>query len=182
MHSRRGYEAVLLALAVIGRPLSEDEGVLRDELLAIEKALAEGTPTELLIVLGWELDTRRLRINLPEDKFVAWSADIDFFWERAVKGLSVSYDQLKTLVGRFQHVANVMVPASHFMSRLRAAEARTARHKFTRLTVNERGDLQLWKPFLAKVRDGIDLNLLTCREPEFIYRTDACPAGLGGYS
>ena len=182
MHSRRGYEAVLLAIAVIGRPLSEDEKVLRDELLAIEKALAEGTPTELLIVLGWELDTRRLRINLPLDKFLAWSADIDFFWERAVKGLSVSYDQMKTLVGRLQHVANVLVPASHFMSRLRAAEARAERHKFTRLTANERGDLQLWKAFLVKVRDGVDLNLLTCREPEFIYRTDACPAGIGGYS
>jgi len=29
-------------------------------MLALEKAMAEGTPNEMLIVLGWELNARRL--------------------------------------------------------------------------------------------------------------------------
>jgi hypothetical protein len=40
------------------------------------KLIAEGTPAEVQIVLGWELDTHLLTIRLPVDKFIAWTADI----------------------------------------------------------------------------------------------------------
>ena len=43
-------------------------------------------------------------------------------------------------------------------------------------------DLVLWKDFLVVAHTGIDLKLLTTREPNNILRTDACEHGLGGYS
>ena len=63
----RGAQAALLALDVLGRPLLPDSGesLPRDEVLAIDKAIAEGTPAERLIVLGWMIDTRRLLISPP---------------------------------------------------------------------------------------------------------------------
>jgi len=50
----RGAQAALLALDVLGQPLLPDNGesLPRDEVLAINKAIAEGTPAERLIVLG----------------------------------------------------------------------------------------------------------------------------------
>ena len=36
--------------------------------------------------------------------------------------------------------------------------------------------------FLKTARSGIDMNLLVFRKPVKVYRSDACPAGLGGYS
>ena len=40
------------------------------------KLIAEGTPAEVQTVLGWLLDTHQLQIQLPADKFIAWTADI----------------------------------------------------------------------------------------------------------
>ena len=64
--------ATFLAIEVFGRPPTDHDPMPRDDLLALSKALAEGTPTETLIVTGWLLDTRRLLISLPDDKFQAW--------------------------------------------------------------------------------------------------------------
>ena len=35
---------------------------------------------------------------------------------------------------------------------------------------------------LGKCNQGIDLNLIAFRQPTHVYRSDSCPAGLGGYS
>jgi hypothetical protein len=51
-----------------------NDTLMRDDLLALEKAIAEGTPSEWLIVLGWLLNTRRLLISLPLDKRTARKA------------------------------------------------------------------------------------------------------------
>ena len=66
---------------VLGRPLLPDggESLPRDKVLAIDKAIAEGTPAERLTVLGWMIDTRRLLISLPIDKCTAWTANINNF-------------------------------------------------------------------------------------------------------
>ena len=36
--------------------------------------------------------------------------------------------------------------------------------------------------FLEKAKDGVDMNLLVFRKPNKVYRSDSCPAGMGGYS
>jgi hypothetical protein len=75
-----------------------------------------------------------------------------------------------------------MVQGNHFLGRLRSAAIRADKFKGTRLSSEETKDLVLWKDFLVVTHTGIDLNLLTTREPNNILRTDACEHGLGGYS
>jgi len=178
----RGAQAALLAEDVLGRPLLPDggESLPRDKVLAIDKANVEGTPTERLIVLGWMIDTRRLLISLPTDKFTAWTANINNFL--LSKGRRVKLRTLETTVGRLQHVANIMVKGNHFLDRLRSAVLRADKFKGTRLSSQETKNLVLWKDFLVVAHTGIDLHLLTTREQNNIRWTDACEQGLSGYS
>ena len=145
----RGAQDALLALDVLGRPLLQDNGesLPRDEVLAIDKAIAEGTPAERLFVFGWMIDTRRLLISLPDGKFTPWTADINDLL--LSKGCRVKQRTLETMVGRLQHVASIMVQGSHFLGRLRSAVLRADKVKGTRLSSGEMKDLVLWKHFLV---------------------------------
>jgi hypothetical protein len=94
----RGAQAALLALNVLGQPLLPDGGepLPQDEVLAIDKAITNGTPAEKLIVLGWMIDARRLLISLPNDKFIAWTANINDLL--LSKGRRVKQQTLETMV------------------------------------------------------------------------------------
>ena len=43
-------------------------------------------------------------------------------------------------------------------------------------------DLQLFLIFISNANKGINLNLCTLRCPTIVYRADACPQGIGGFS
>ena len=177
-----GAQAALLALDVLGRPLLLDGGksLPQDEVLAINKAIAEGTLAERLIVLGWISDTWRLLISLPGDKFTAaWTANINDLL--LSKGRRVKQRTLETMVGRLQCVANIMIQGNHFLGRLRSAVLRANKFKGTRLSSEEIKDLVLWKDLLVVAHTGINLYLLTTQEPNNILRTNACEHGFGGY-
>jgi hypothetical protein len=74
---RQQPDIVPLAVFATLRPHAGDnEPVPRRPLLSPSKVAAEGAPAEIQIVLGWEMNTRRLLIGLPNDKFVAWIGDI----------------------------------------------------------------------------------------------------------
>jgi hypothetical protein len=74
----REPHAVSSAIHVTSRPhLGPDEPVTQWGLLSDPKLMAEGTPADIQIVLGWALNTRNLTILLPFDKFEAWSAGLD---------------------------------------------------------------------------------------------------------
>ena len=75
-HIDRCSLAALLAIEVTSRPLLDDEPLQWEAMLAIEKAMAEGTPSEAQIVLGWYINTRLLLLSLPHDKHSAWRDDI----------------------------------------------------------------------------------------------------------
>ena len=49
--------------------------VERDDQIAIDKCKAEGAPSEIKICLGWEIDTRRLLMKLPQHKYIAWDTE-----------------------------------------------------------------------------------------------------------
>jgi hypothetical protein len=155
-----------------------DQQFFRDPVLSLKKALAEGTATELLIVLGWLLDTRRLLIQLPSDKRRAWIRDIDAL----LKSKTASYKALNSLIGRLQHVAAILPTARHFLGRLRMALAIAEIHGGCNLPKKVLSDLKLWKQFVNYAANGVSLNLLTSRLPNNIIRVDACPWGVGGYS
>ena len=116
-HVLKGSRAPLLALEVVGRQVASIEPLPRDPLLAIDKAIAEGTPSEVQTILGWKIDTRSLVIKLPDDKSKTWTADISHALERAKKGEKINYTELQTLIGRLQHTAAILQTGCHFLNR-----------------------------------------------------------------
>jgi hypothetical protein len=70
-------EAILPSVVyLLGRPVHPLEQNVRDDLLSLSKFLAEATPAEHKMVLGWLIDSRRLLISLPEDKYRSWCREI----------------------------------------------------------------------------------------------------------
>lgn len=175
----RGAAAVLLAIHAVARPLAADEPIPRDDLASIKKLLAEGGLAETMTLLGWTLDLRRLRVALPDDKFMAWTATIDSILAVGV----ATKEELETLVGRLNHVGFVVPAARHFLSRIRDAQHKArGRRKPTALSTVALADLHIWKKFLARAHAGVNMNLLTPRIPTHEFLSDACEHGLGGMS
>ena len=175
----REPHAVPLAVHVTSRPhAGKEEPVPRRPILSVEKLIAEGTPAEVQVVLGWDLDTRRLLILLPHDKYVAWSSDL----ETIVESGRVTFGELETLLGRLNHAGYIIPLSRHFLGRLqsRLKIRRSKNQEFT-LTGQEVEDLRLWtSTFLPKARKGISLNTMTMRRPSQLVWSDSCPFGLGG--
>ena len=181
-HAKKCSLAALLALDVASRPVHPHDTVPRDPMLATEKALAEGTPAESQIILGWTFNTRRLIIRLPDDKHAAWTKDTQAVLTSAANNKRVKHKVLEKLLGRLQHTASMLPEANHFLNRIRTAEMRAKVHGATRLSVEVRRDLDYWLALLDRAKNGIDMNLLVSRLPDHIIRTDACEEGLGGFS
>ena len=171
--------AAPLAIACVARGLDPEDELVRDDFMCLHKMEAEGGLREILTILGWIINTRKLLISLPENKFIAWCAQI----REILKDGKVSAEDLHTLIGRLNHAAFVIPMARHFLSRIRHLHDR-ASSKWTRLRISAwiRADLELWLTFLSQAYDGISLNLISFRQPTHIYMTDSCEFGLGGFS
>jgi hypothetical protein len=176
----RGNAAAALALELVSRPPHEQEPVLRGHLASFSKLLAEGRLEEVKTILGWILDTRRLLLSLPPDKYKEWSADI----VKMISSRSSTGDKIQQLVGRLNHVSFVIPAARHFLGRIRHfADTSFPTTKAIRRTPRDvLDDLRLWLDFLEQAKRGISLNILTIREPTTLYRADACKHGIGGFN
>jgi hypothetical protein len=177
----RQTQSVPLAMHITSRPHAGDasEPIPRRPILSQPKLAAEGSPAEVQIVLGWKIDTRRLLVSLPDDKFEAWVADLRSFRNRRTSPRT----EIETLVGRLNHTAAVLPEARHFLSRIRATMGPESRRRHTvRISDEASADLRLWEEFLAAAHRGVSLNLLVTRTPDRICWSDACPYGIGGYT
>ena len=70
----------------------------------------------------------------------------------------------------------------HFMSRLRKLCNSATKRRSVKLSLVHKEDLVLLQNFIYKSHQGIDINLITIRQPTHAYFSDACPARLGGYN
>jgi hypothetical protein len=179
---RREPHAVPLAVHALSRPHRGDnvEPVPRRPLLAPDKLAAEGTPREVQIVLGWTIDTRRMLVLLPRDKYLAWVGDLD----ETIGAGKATIGELQTLIGRLNH-ASFLVPLSrHFLNGLRdrIGPNSQSKRRTVRFNLDNLEDLRLWRLFLGTAHSGISMNLLTLRLPSRIGWSDSCPFGLGGYT
>jgi len=174
----RGARMVPFALFLLGRPVQPGESLAREDLLSIKKFIAEATPSERKIVLGWVIDTRRLTIELPNNKHTAWTTMIHAILDSA----RASFTELEELIGRLNHAGFIIPLARHFLGRLRTAQYAANHRRHVKLTDDQCKDLQLWLRFLDKAQAGISLNLLSYRQPSRILRSDACVHGVGGAS
>jgi hypothetical protein len=177
----KGTAAIPLAIHIVGRPHDPNgqESFPRDDILAVPKFLAEAKPSEKKVILGWIVDTRKLSVALPQDKFKAWTGSVDDILHRHKS--SIPAKDLETLMGRLNHASYVIPYARHFTGRLYKACKRARRSGSARLTRMQLEDLELWRKFLQKAADGISIKKLVCRWPTRIVRVDACPQGTGGY-
>jgi hypothetical protein len=73
---KRGRAVLPFVLYMFGRRVDGNEPLPREDILSLKKCIEEATPAELKIILGWEIDARRLLISLPSHKVVGWSASI----------------------------------------------------------------------------------------------------------
>ena len=178
----RQTQSVPLAMQITSRPHSgnTEEPIPRRPILSQSKLEAEGSPAEVQIVLGWQIDTRRLLVSLPDDKFKAWSSDL----HGISRGKHCSRKEVETLVGRPNHTAAVIPDARHFLSRIRAAMGPDDRQRRQRVKFGTEAlaDLRLWEKFLIVANQGVSLNLLVTRQPDRICWSDSCPYGIGGYT
>ena len=178
---KRQPHVVPLAMHVTSRPHAGDsnEPITRRNLLSIPKLLAEGSPDEVQIVLGWRIDTRRMLVALPDDKYHAWMADIDQIIANQGR---CKYEDLDQLAGRLNHSSFVMPASRHFLGRIRSPlTPRRSKRQPVRLSQEAVNDLRLWRTILTSANVGISINLLVTREPTRICWSDACPLGMGGY-
>jgi hypothetical protein len=171
--------AVPLAMHVTSRPhAGKSEALLRRAMLSMLKLVAEGSPSEQQIVLGWLLDTRRLLISLPSDKYEAWLRTIN----RLIKDTGCLKEELDALEGQLNHAAYVIPLARHFLTHLRAARnSKTNKKSWVKLDKPTLVDLVLWTALLAKAHAGISMNLIVTCRPSQICWSDSCPFGLGGF-
>jgi hypothetical protein len=94
---QRATASVLRALHLQFRPnAGQLEPILRPEAASRRKLLGEGGMAELIIFLGWLLNTRAFMIPLPKEKAKAWSESIQRLIDKICP---IHYQELATLVG-----------------------------------------------------------------------------------
>ena len=108
---KRNAASVPLAMHASMRPLSKDEPVPRKETLLLNKLLLEGTPSKLMIVLGWLIDTRRLLLRLPRNKFERWRKEL----KDLIADPIISRAALESLIGKLVHAVYVIPLFRHFL-------------------------------------------------------------------
>ncbi len=138
------------------------------------EALLEETKT----ILVWLINFRRLLIILPDNKFTAWTTAI----ETMIKDGTTTSKMLETNIGQLVHLGMAIPFVHHFMSRLQDLHSTAERQRSVKINGKYLKDLQLMLGFLEMANNGISLNSIAFRQPTHVYRSNSCPAGLGGYS
>ena len=170
--------ATLLALHTLARPVHPDEPIPREPIAALAKLIAEAGLEETKTILGWFFDFRTLTVKLPMNKFTAWSNAI----KEMIANKSTKPKELECNIGRLVHLSMVLPSILHFMSRLRELHTRSLNRSSIKINETCLDDLKLMLRFLSKASEGVDMNMIVYRRPTRVYRSDSCPAGLGGYS
>jgi hypothetical protein len=91
----RGQAAALLAIDTTARPNHPEEPIPHKSMDARDKLKAEAGPSKMKMILGWSFDFRHLLISLPENKFIAWTTNIN---KLLVKGSSTA-KKLESTIG-----------------------------------------------------------------------------------
>ena len=86
------------------------------------------------------------------------------------------------MIGRLVDLGIVLPSIHHFISRLREFLRKSEKRRRINLNTNAIEDLKLMLFLLEEAHIGVDMNLFVYRKPTKVYRSDSCPASLGGYS
>jgi hypothetical protein len=114
-NSIRAIQALLLAVHILFRPTDLKGPVLRDDCLSLGKLLEEGFLTETPVILGWQINTRALTIQLPDKKFKCWSQELS----ETILTKMISFKDLEKLIGQLNHAASACPIMRYFLNHLR---------------------------------------------------------------
>ena len=137
-------------------------------LLAVEKF--EG-PTTCLTFLGITLDTVKMEIRLPEDKFTRIRQEISKWLQKR----KATKKQILSLVGLLQHATKVVRCGRTFVRRMYSTVVKLKDMSFyTRLNKDFKSDLYWWY-FFSDCWNGLSLlcTTNTRSSADYCIRTDA---------
>ena len=175
----RTTKAILLAIYLFARPSSDSKNPIPHKyLLSIVKMIAEGRQSEIQTVLGWVVDTRAFIVQLPQDKCVAYSKQVN----EVIRLRRSSNKNLESIIGRLERVSYAVPHARFFLNRLRHLQLRTTNQHNVHIPKSVILDLELFLKFINRARQGTSVNNLVFRRPSHFTWADSCPFGLGGYS
>ena len=107
---------VPLIVHLMTRPLAPDEPLPRKPMLESDKLEAEGSPAECQRVLGWIIDTRRLLLQLPTDKKIAWTKEVNQLLKTR---RTRTFQALRSLIGKLVHSTKGIPLANFWIARIR---------------------------------------------------------------
>ncbi len=120
------------------------------------KLITETGLTKQKTILGWLLDFCLMTINLPDSNFHACSKAISEMMDQGW----TSKGELKTNIGRWVHLRQIIPTIHHFLSRLRFLKQRVENRRQIKMNEQCHDDLKLLLLVLGKCHQGIDLNLI----------------------
>ena len=104
---------VPLAIYLLSWPHNGNNKTLSSkQIISESKFEAEGTPPEIMIMLGWLINTSLLLIQLPEDKYLAWKNNLI----NIIKNKRVTSKNLQSIEGRLTHASYVISLSCHFLN------------------------------------------------------------------
>ncbi len=147
---------------------------------ARHKLIAEGLLEESKMILGWKWDFWRLTISLPPNEFTAWTNNIN----KMIIERKVTAKEIESTIVRLTHVLLIIPTVHHFLSCLQELHHHTKynNRRSTNIPQICMDDLKLMTKFFEHGSKGISMNQIRYRKPTHVYRSDACPVGMGGYS
>jgi hypothetical protein len=117
-------------------------------------------------------------IAFPDNKFHAYSKAISEMLQRGW----TSKGELDSNIGHWVHLGQILPTVHHFLIRLCFLKQWSENMRQIKIDKQCTQDLQSLLFVLGKCHQDIDLNLIAFQQPTHVYRSDSCPARLGGYS
>ena len=125
--------------------------------------------------LGFRLDTVKMEVTIPPEKL----SDVILITQSWETKDRATRKDLQSLAGKLNHIAQCVLPARRFMSRILALLRSVPRRGTVAVDAGLRRDLA-WFSKYAKCCNG---RLLIQRDmPSTEIQCDACPTGAGGFS
>jgi hypothetical protein len=160
------------------RPKHANEPIPCKDMEARNKLQAEARLEEQKTVLGWLIDTQRLLVKLPTNKFIAWTNIIE---EVMLNGTTTA-KEMESVIRRLVYLGMAIPFVYHFLSRLRDLQVRAKTKRAIHISKECMKDLDLMINMIRIAHEGISMNIIVYRQPTHINHSDSCPAGLKGYS
>ena len=114
-------EKLIAAPCTIIHAIAHQEGDIflqRQDLISDNKNEADGAPEEIIICLGWQLNTRALIVSLPLHKYQAWESQITAI----ISAKTTTGKTLESILGRLENVAIIITMFGHFLNNTRSTQ------------------------------------------------------------